>query len=236
MAMPNILDQHELMTRVLCHAGGRQIEEMMPREYQGKKADIAFPSDAVVVEVKTIATDRASDPRTADALGLMFSRNASRGAPIVFGEVSVRLHDLPRQIAERAMRVVGKRVQREAAEANRQIKASKAALGLDAAYGLLVFVTPPYRLDRHSIVWLFGDAIRGGTCRSINGIMVVETPLSAPAGTSQVGNSFLSFHSRDERELPLAVRERIGRAWGEVTGQAMQRAREEDFAHFGATA
>lgn len=234
--MLGIPDQHELMTRVLCHAGGRSVEDLLPQGYQGKKADVAFPDDNVIVEVKSIATDRANDPQTADALGLMFSQNTAKGAPVIFGQVSVRLHDLPREIAESALRIVGKRVQREAAEANRQIKASKAALGLDSAYGLLVFVTPPYKLDRHSIIWLFGDAIRGGTCRSVNGIMIVETPLVAPAGMSQTGNSFLSFHSRDARVLSLDLRERIGRAWGGVTGQMMHRADEEEFGRLGATA
>lgn len=231
-----IVDQHELMTRVLCEAGARSIDDALPAGYQGKRADVVFEHENVIVEVKTIATDRAVDPKTANALGIMFSENTSIGAPVIFGQVQVRLHDLPRPVAEKALRLVGQRIRHEAKDANRQLKTSKSALGRHDAYGLLVFVTPPYRLDRRSVGWLIADRLRGGTCRSISGIMIVETPIAAPKGMASSGNSFLSFHGRDDRVLSEDLRLRICRAWGVVTGQQGWAAPEEDFFSLGATA
>lgn len=231
-----MVDQHELMTRVLCEAGASSIEDALPAGYQGKRADVVFEHENVIVEVKTIATDRAVDPKTADALGIMFSESISIGAPEIFGQVQVRLHDLPRPVAEKALRIVGRRIQHEAKGANRQLKASKSVLGRPDAYGLLVFVTPPYRIDRRSIGWLMADRLRGGTCQSISGIMIVETPIAVPNGMASAGNSFLSFHSRHERVLSEDLRLRISRAWGVVTGQQGRPAPEEDFFRLGATA
>src|SRR3546814_4628398 len=74
------------------------------------------------------------------------------GAPVIFGTVTVKLHDLPPAIAMNTLRIAGKRVLAEAKAANAQLKATKAALGRPEAMGLLALITPPFRLDRHSIV------------------------------------------------------------------------------------
>ncbi|WP_066810208.1 hypothetical protein [Sphingomonas asaccharolytica] len=229
------MDQHELLIRVLCVAGGTEMESALPRDYAGERADALFERYDVVVEVKTLATDRANDPKIWDALGQMFAENVHEGAPIIFGQTKIGLHDLPENIAVKALRIAGKRVQREAAKANRQIKASKAALGRENAFGLLVLVTPPSGTDRRSLLWLVKDALRDGACSSINGVYLVETPIAAPFNVAGKIDSFLSFHSRGGRWFPRALRKRIGAAWGMVTGQGGILAREEDFHRYGAS-
>jgi len=230
------MDQHELLIRVLCAAGGAEMESVLPPGYVGERADVLFGRYDVVVEVKTLATDRANDPKIWDALGQMFAENVNEGAPIIFGQTKIGLHDLPENIAVKALRIVGKRVQREAAKANRQIKSSKAALGRANAFGLLVLVTPPSGTDRHSLVWLIKDAMRGGRCSAINGIFLVETPIASPFDLGRTPNSFLSFHSRDGRWFPRVLRKKIGAAWGVVTGQPGAHALEEDYHRYGASA
>src|SRR3546814_1033694 len=64
--------------------------------------------------------------------------------------------------------------------------------------GLLALITPPFRLDRHSIVALVGDAMRDNRCRSIDQLFLVETPLAAPEPYRRWANSFMSLHSRPE--------------------------------------
>src|SRR3546814_6334240 len=70
--------------------------------------------------------------------------------------------------------------------------------------GLLALITPPFRLDRHSIVALVGDAMRDNRCRSIDQLFLVETPLAAPEPYRRWANSFMSLHSRPDgdRSLP----------------------------------
>src|SRR3546814_13211011 len=118
-------------------------------------------------------------------------------------------------------RIAGKRVLAEAKAANAQLKATKAALGRPEAMGLLALITPPFRLDRHSIVALVGDAMRDNRCRSIDQLFLVETPLAAPEPSRRWAHSFMSLHSRPDcdRSLPQHLAERIRRAWGNIPGK-----------------
>ncbi|MGH6617136.1 hypothetical protein [Sphingomonas sp.] len=229
------MDQHELLIRVLRIAGGVDLESVLPADYTGERADALFARYDVIVEVKTLATDRANEPKIWDALGQMFAENVHDGAPIIFGQTRVGLYDLPQNIAIKALRIVGKRVQREAVKANRQIRASKAALGRENAFGLLLLVTPPSGTDRQSLLWLVKDALRDGRCSSINGVYLVETPIAAPFEVGGKVDSFLSFHSRGGRWFPRVLRKRIGTAWGAVTGQTGVLASEEDLRRYGAS-
>lgn len=229
------MSQHDLMMEVFRAAGGVDAESVAPEGYRNRIADILFSAEDVIVEVKSLTTDRAALPKTADAVGEMFSQNTRLGAPVVFGTVNVKIADLPRPVADNAMRIVGKRVLKEIKSANQQVKATKAALDRPDALGVLALITPPFKLDRQGIQWLMGDAMREGRCSGIEVVLLVETPLRAPDGTREHGPSFLSLHARGDRHVPPHLLEAIDKAWGDVTGQLGQRADQDDFHRFGAT-
>lgn len=229
------MTQHDLMVRVLCEAGGQTVESAVPVGYTGKIADILFADDDIVVEVKSLTTDRAAEPSAMRAVGEMFSKSHHLGAPVIFGTVSVNLHDLKPPVAANALRILGKRVLAEAKAANKQLKATKAILERPEALGVVALITPPFKLDRNSIEWVMGDAMRNGRCSGIDVLFLVETPLAAPEGQRRVGNSFLSLHSRGHRLIPEHLLEAIDCAWGWVTGQAGVRTDADDFHKFGAT-
>lgn len=229
------MTQHDLLASVLRAAGGEDVETFAPAGYGGKIADIFFSAANVIVEIKSLTTDRAASPETADAVGGMFMRHVHLGAPVIFGEVRVSLHDLPKPIAANTLRIAGKRVLAEAKNANKQIKATKVLLGRPDALGVLALITPPFKLDRHSIIWLVGDAMRDDRCKSIDELLLIETPLGSPDGGR--GNSFLSRHTRDggSRAMSLGLVQAIGDAWGAVTGQPNGQADEEEYERLGAT-
>lgn len=77
------------MVSVLIAAGGEPIERHTQPGYKGKIADILFPADDVIVEVKSLTTDRAASDETSEAVGEMFSRHTHMGAPVIFGTVTV---------------------------------------------------------------------------------------------------------------------------------------------------
>lgn len=232
----HICNQHDLLERVLCEAGGQPIAPLLPEAYTGKNADILFAADDVIIEIKSLTTDRAADPQVGDAVGKMFARNTHFGAPVIFGTVTIGLHDLDPRVAANALRILGKRVQAEAKAANAQIKATKEVLGRPDALGVVALVSPPFKLDRNSIAWTMGDAMRDGRCSGIDVLLLIETPLAAPTVPSAVGNSFLSLHSRDGvRILPPHLVVTIDRAWGQVTGQRGKRVDVDDFARYGST-
>jgi len=229
------LNQHDLMVRVLIEAGGQAAESAVPSGYEGRVADVLFAEDDVIVEVKSLTTDRANDPEVGQAVGEMFTKNTHLGAPVIFGTITVNLHELDPRVAANTLRIVGQRVQNATKSANDQIKKTKIALDRPNALGVVVLITPPFKLDRKSIVWTMGDVMRDGHCSGINLVFLVETPLAAPEPEAPGGNSFLSMHSRAERGLPDHLVEAIYQAWGRVTGQSGARADGDDFHKYGAT-
>lgn len=230
------MDQHELITTVLCEAGGIHAEDALPAGYAGKRADVVFASENLIVEVKSFTSDRRQDPKVATKLGAVMERNAAFGGPIVFGTVNVRLHDLPKPIAEQALRVVGARVRKEVTSARGQIAATRTALDIPDAYGLVVFVSPPERLGNQTIAWLINDALKhSAQTGGLDGAMVIETPLGFPAGEFKSQNTFSSLWSISGRTFPTGLAERITAAWGRITPQPARYAEVEDFVALGGT-
>jgi hypothetical protein len=229
------MDQHELMVRVLQEAGGQPVEGVVPAGHEGKIADILFAAENVVVEVKSLTTDRAAEPATAQAVSEMFNRNLHLGAPKILDAMTINVHDLEPKVAINTMRIVAQRVRDEAKAANRQIKATKEVLGRADALGVVAIITPPFKLDRNSIVWAMGDAMREDRCSGIDLLFLAETPLAAPAGVVEGGSSFLSFHPRGGFVMPRSLSEAIYQAWGRVTGQMGRLADVDDFHKYGAT-
>lgn len=228
------MDQHELITKVMCEAGGSHAEDSLPAGYIGKRADAVFASDNLIAEVKSLTSDRRQDPRVATKLGEVMERNAAFGGPVVFGTVNVRLHDLPKPIAEQALRVVGARVRKEVTSARGQIAATRAVLNMPDAYGLIVFVSPPERLGNQTMAWLINDALKhGAPMDGLDGAMVIETPLGFPTGQFKSRNTFSSLWSISGRPFPNGLAERIAAAWERLTPQPARYADVEDFVALG---
>lgn len=229
------MNQHDLMVRVLIEAGAQAVESAVPSGYKGRVADVLFAEDNVIVEVKSLTTDRANDPEVGQAVGEMFAKSTHLGAPVIFGTVAVNLHDLDPRVAANTLRIIGRRVQDVTKTANDQLKKTKLALNRPGAIGVVALITPPFKLDRKSIAWTMGDVMRDGRCSGIDLVFLVETPLAASMPETNIGNSFLSMHSRADRCLPDHLVEAIDQAWGRVTGQFGVRADDEYFHKYGAT-
>lgn len=230
------LDQHELVTTFLRAGGGCRAEDRLPAGYAGKRADVVFPSDAVIAEVKSLTSDRRRDPQVATKLGTVLERNVHLGVPILFGTTVIRAHDLPKPVAEQALRVVGARVRKEVSAAKEQIAATRAVLDMPDAYGLLVVVTPPEQIGIQTIAWLIGDAVRQSrSVAGLDGALVIETPLGLTRPPPMRRDSFLGLFSISGRPLSPAFIDRIGAAWSDVTSQAPRQAHVEDFVRLGAS-
>lgn len=233
--MKQLSPQHDMMVRVLKAAGGQAVETVVPSGYKGSIADILFAEEDIIVEVKSLTTDRTKDEGAIAEVKAMLVENRHLGAPDPETTASFGLHDVPQVIAEKVLRIVGRRVQTEVRNANKQIRATKAALNRPDALGVLAIITQPFGLDRRSVAWLIGDRLRTGDYSSVNVVFLVETPLKSPIENGPLRNSFLSTHSRDGRELPQHVLKAIFMAWGKVTGQAGHDADSDDFPKLGAT-
>jgi len=230
------LDQHEFIERVLRAAGGVPAESAVPLGYAGKRADILFEPENLIVEIKSLTSDRRNDPGVMTKLGDVFVENAELGGPISFGDVTIRLHDLPPLLAERLLRVVGKRVRTEVASAAKQIQATREVLNRPNAFGLVVFISPPERIGHASIGWLINDVVsRSDNRHGLDGALVVETSIGLGIEYAAARDSFSVFSSISERPLPHGFDVAIAEAWQRVTGQPARPAERELFTMLGAS-
>lgn len=128
--------------------------------------------------------------------------------PVIFGEVTIGLHDLPGRLAERALREVGDRVRKEVSSAGKQIGATRTILDMPEAFGLLVFVSPPDRIGHQSIAWLVNDIVRQSADRcKLDGLLVMETALGLGDPEGINANSFSSVWSISGRPALAACRQ-----------------------------
>jgi hypothetical protein len=229
------VNQHEFIVDVLCAAGGRAVEDKLPAGYVGKRADVVFSSANLIVEVKSLTNNRRLDSRVTAKLSEVMAWNARLGVTVVPGANSVRLHDLPQPVAAQLLRVVGAPVRKETISARRQIVATRAALDLPDAYGLLVFVSPPEHIGSETMAWLINDAGKhSGSLDGLDGAMTIETPLGLDA-RRPLGNSFSSLWSISGRTLPEGWAERFAVAWERLTSQPGRSTELEQFVALGGT-
>lgn len=229
------MDQHELVVRVLREAGGVSAEELLAPDYRGKRADIVFQAESLIAEVKSLTSDRRQDPVVRDKLGEVLESGVKFDAPIIFGTLSIGLHDLPQTVAERALRVIGSRVRKEVSSVGGQLAATRAALNIPDAYGLIVFVSPPGRIGNSSIGWLIHDTIqRSSNPPGLDGALVIETPIAAGEACAP-GDTFSNLWSISGKAFPGALDTRIAAAWERVTRQSPQALETVQFRELGAT-
>jgi len=212
------------------------VEMAIPVDYAGKRADILFETDNLIVEIKSLTSDRRNDPQVATKLGEVFLQNANLGGPIPFGEMTVRLHDLPTSLAERSLRVVGKRVRAEVAFAAKQVQATRDVLQIPDAFGLVVFVSPPDGIGHASMAWLINDVVgKTEDHHGLDGALVIETSLGLATELASASNSFSAFSSISGRTLPDGFGERVAEAWECATGQRTCPTVREMFTALGAS-
>jgi len=205
---------HDELCAALKDAGGLGLEDILEREENVPIADSYFQEEAVIVEVKSLTTDRNKTPSVKAKAGAILSRHAAAGRIAVpFGEVRVSLPDVHPAVAEDLLRNLGKRVAKELTKANAQIRASKERLRRDDATGLCIFITSA-GFDVHSgvIVTAAERQLRGGKCSSIDELMIIAVP--DVHESSDEASGFISFHPRGEgRSTPASLKRRIADAW-----------------------
>jgi hypothetical protein len=77
------INQHQLVEAVFCTCGGELIDDLLPRDYKGKKADIVFSGGNVIAEIKSLTSDRAADEGVSAKLGSILEEGVAFGAPII---------------------------------------------------------------------------------------------------------------------------------------------------------
>lgn len=218
---------HSFIEEILRSSGATPVECVLAPKRGRNRADFIFPEPRVVAEIKSLETDRAEDAAVLSKLNeLITLKGPSMGGPVIFGEVSISLDQLPDKLARQAFRLLTKQVQKAVDKANRQIKETKQDLDWPEAHGLLVFAAPPMTTDLHLIGWAVHDALRAGQNSSIDSLLLFE--IDAP--DEQTRNVVASFHDKDTTNpLSNEIKDGIAEGIGKLVGGPMIEGSEEDF-------
>ena len=209
-------NQHDLLTAVLLAVGGVDAGTLKPKGSNSKIADVIFPAEDWIFEIKSLDADRPNDPAVQNRVGKQFDADTKKfGGPIIFGTVNVPLEKMPEPVANNLLRRMGNSVQQAAKAANRQIRATKELWGRPEARGCVAIVSPHFDLTPDTQRWLVTDAIRGSKLSSVHAFVLCQSSMLSTFGF-QTFDSCMQFYDRTWDRMPRSLKERIGFEWARV--------------------
>ena len=136
---------HDLLCQATIDSGGIQCEDFVKAQEGMRLADVLFPDDRLIVEVKSITTDRNDLRSSRQAAGRIYKQWADKGlVESLTGEFSIRIGELPKKLARALLAERGKRVRRELSNANAQIRDTAIQCGWGNSMGLVIFAIPAH--------------------------------------------------------------------------------------------
>lgn len=138
------IDQlHDELCEALFSAGADRPEALLPKGYNDQKADAIFSDRRVIVEVKSLCTDRVEAAEVEGIVNEIFAEWTRNGGPVPFGTVNFDVAAMPDQYARKLISFYGNRVRRELGKASGQIRDTISALGWsERPFGIVAFITP----------------------------------------------------------------------------------------------
>lgn len=170
-----------------------------------------FIAERVVVEVKSITVDRNKVDEIRKKSGQLWSEAMKHDAPIPFGTVSLPFDGMGRALAEALLMHLGNRVRKELRSANKQIRETVAALGLDNAMGIVLMAVPAhFSLHAGFVATVAGRVLAPGKYSSIHGLIVCGVPIDGHTISNPLT---FAFHPRSVSHSFADLPGRIGQAW-----------------------
>ena len=208
----------ETVTRAVKSIGGRVVSELFPsRGNRPKNADFVFDEHRVIAELKRLEKDQSEDPNVTAKLNEMYRRWVAQGkrVPIIFGRGQLNLRNIPVECANEVISLLREPIARRIRKANEQIKATKSALGMQDARGLLLLAQDgDYSLGPEAVFNLASRCLKGGQFRAIDDIIHFNANLPASRSEDSLGYMFWFHASRDpERAIPSRLIQSLSEAW-----------------------
>jgi hypothetical protein len=201
---------HDELCTGFIDAGATPVEQLLPLRYNGKKADVVFVPERVIVEVKSLFDDSLESKRVRTNFDRIVLEWMKKGGPIIFGKVNLNLSDLPPAMAKEMISYVGERVKTGLKDSSRQIRATGAMLNWDHFYGITAFASPAHFKTHPGVIaraaW---DLLRRPQLAPLlNGVMTFWVPVD-----DHPGQLMIIPHPRGVRSIPDSIYERMGRGF-----------------------
>jgi len=232
-------DLHDEMCAALESIGGIPPEHIRADADGSRKCDIVFLNRNVLVEVKTLTSDRGTIQSVKEKNGRLLHKWAVRGrAPIAFGTVNIKLAELEKPVAEDILMNVGQRVRDDLTSADKQISATKRHLGLDDVHGLIIFVVPAHFRTNNGLIYTVATRhLERRPCAAIDTVMIIPAIVEEGFGAAFPRELAMTHHAANaEKRLDEDFAFTIMRGWGRHFSQRegiptlpMRRVPAEDF-------
>lgn len=206
----NVDEIHDEFCDALARAGAEPCENLIG-DAQAIRADAVFPSEQVVIEVKSLTIDRNKVEAVRKKSGQIWTEDMKNGGPIPFGSVSIPFDQLGKGLAEKLLAHLGNRVRKDLRSANRQIKATAKQLGFSNPHGLVIIAVPAhFSLHAGFIATVAGRVLGPGKYGSIHSLIICDVPVD---GESPVSPLTFSYLPRTHSDATNGIPDRIGKAW-----------------------
>ncbi len=226
--MPTISKANIELTfgRAVIDMGGKFVTELFSKPPTHPNADFIFLDRNIICELKVLENDPNKSGSLDGKAQALFEQWMSQGETQIYGRVRVNSSQLPNDLQWELAKLHSESVKRVLKQANKQIKATKAVLGLNDAKGHVIIVNNAIStFDPQTFAFAAHQSL-GTHYSSINGVSLV----SANYGTSLNGlPSKLKFwidYVRDQH-LPLdspylaQFQETWGKCLADLEGQSI---------------
>jgi hypothetical protein len=210
------IDQlHDELCEALFAAGADRPEALLPKGYNDQKADAVFSQRRIIVEVKSLCSDRVEAAEVEGVVDEIMSEWMRNGGPVTFGTVSYDVSKLPDQYARKLISYYGNRIRRELNKASGQIRDTASGLGWsERPFGIVAFITPSsFRTHAGVIGRAAWDLLkRTDQAPYVDAIMTFAVPVE-DHGTDNMREMLVVPHPRGEASIPAGLARHIADTW-----------------------
>lgn len=158
---PPYLEIEPSIDKYVVSFGGELIRDLLPKSPHFDNADYLFRKYKVVAELKTLEKDFFVEADYKQKINDLYADWQARAlVPRLWGKMEIQTQNLPMECQLEFLNMVKKPLGRICKKANKQIKQTKAKLGLDDNRGVLILVNDGnYSLESAAIMSLIGRIV-----------------------------------------------------------------------------
>jgi hypothetical protein len=189
------IDIEDTFDSIIPTCGGKRVRDLVGASPSFDNADYVFREHKIVAELKCLEVDKSRDPATARKLSRLWINWRQRG--LVTGKTPPHIYSdqLPDTCQQEMFMALGKPIRRAIEKANRQIRETKAALGLTDYAGLLFIANDGNFLFRPpALIHYVQSVLRSGFFREIrNFVLFTVNMYSTMKGFAEPGLFWIHF-------------------------------------------
>lgn len=212
-----IRDLHDELCEALYSAGAARPAAVLPKGYTGQNADAVFSERRIIVEVKSLCSDRVEAAEMEGIVDEIMTEWMRNGGPVTFGTVSFDVSKLPDQYARKLISFYGNRVRRELNKASGQIRDTVSGLGWsERPFGIVAFITPSsFRTHAGVIGRTAWDLLkRPDQAPYVDAIMTFAVPVE-DHGTGNIREMLVVPQPRGDTSIPDGLASHIADTWAQ---------------------